>query len=1162
MRIQPITTLDDLDTAIASAEKDHQSRWYVARVAQAMGCKDRIPASWVEHGTSVETFREDLTEAEHEAVSEHLSAVAAEVDAYTDQRIGLEDLEDAALAASIASGDYAAQFETGLVASVGTFVRYDRLSEYEAEAIVAAAKKPRKVRTQAGVRRFKQPIGTVILPGGKILRPGDKGYDAADKAAGGGGGGDKTEKPNTSSGSNVKARIDTKSPTTKADRERDTKNTSGQRNTETATTDTPIGQRPDDKKAAKIIRSKMSELSKAKTAKEIMAVNIGELLEIEEDLDVHPDVKRMSLDVRGFKSNKYHWQQSRNARDAKAARSASAGMKAARTRIQDGLAAVAGKKTPDRLDWQAGKNYGNMSVKASPNLKGDVYRDRSSGKFSASLIHDNQTVLDKEYTSLAEAQQAVERAIKKAQKDMNEGKSPKVIDPEVVAAEKRAAKAEKAAEKAADTKPADTKNTSGQRSKSLPKVNEEIAEVVDNSPISRSGDKFKIKIEVAGDTESPDKTAAAMAKEAGVSYKPSGEKIGPGRSFPDMEFEGDAKSLGKLLGEYAGYDTDDDLAEAIGERVKSAASDGPTSAPTSAVKPSTRNVTASSRNGVTSDLAKKHGVSETAVTTDLNSPTGSLKSTLQSLNEGIAKSKADLRTATGSNKTNLESNLEQQRKRAAVLNEIIAARDAGNVDFMRTEDAPVDQLPDDRLQAARDQAVRTVRTANRPSWKRAASANVKKYNAEIERRKSSGDNNYSEMSDSELKSRLDLAAAAVNAGDDSLFDKGHAIKQELKRRGIDYKPNSASSSTEDRKADVAARAAALGDKPMTPGRLNQRIRTVNKHLKGVQDRIKARKDRGLNPTKAQLRDEADLKNQLKELNARKSGGGSDKSVSSAPSAAASPAPATKAPATNKQSLNSSAQSELADFADKMGKRLDSVNVKSLDKFIDADDDQIDPDLKTAARRLKVAHDNLKKSKRKNRNRQDKMIDVRNYSEARDHARKLLEKSKNNSGTEKSLGNDSTDKASKPASKSRIAPATSEYKTTDTVPHSVTKKVQQQFAGSYDRPDAKDIMTLNDSQLSDMLRMGFQEDYYDEGVYKIFGTAESWAEYYARQDGLTLSPEQRERVGNMVLGADFRSTQNMSDDEYGDYMIDANDGIKEANRKLDERRKKAGGSGKA
>lgn len=160
------------------------------------------------------------------------------------------------------------------------------------------------------------------------------------------------------------------------------------------------------------------------------------------------------------------------------------------------------------------------------------------------------------------------------------------------------------------------------------------------------------------------------------------------------------------------------------------------------------------------------------------------------------------------------------------------------------------------------------------------------------------------------------------------------------------------------------------------------------------------------------------------------------------------------------------------------------------------------------------------------------------------------------------GTTNTAATTEPAVKSRIAPAPSEYKTVDLIPHSITKKVQQQFAGSDDRPDAKDIMNLNDKQLGDMMDLGFDHDYYDEGVYKIFGTAESWAEYYARQQGVTLSPEQRERVGKMTLGSKFRPTENMTHEQYGEYMIDANDGLDAANAKLDAKRtaKKTSSSG--
>ena len=361
MRIQPITSLDDLDDAIASAERDHQSRWYVARVAQAMGVTDRIPTTWDESQRQVETFRE-LSEDEQEAVSEHLSAISAEVDDYAHHRIGMEDLEDAALAASIAAGEYAEQFETGLVASVGVFAKYGKISDDDAEAIVAAAKKPRKVRTQAGVRRFKQPLHSVIMPGGKVLKPGDAGYDAADKAAGGSGG---TEKSGSSS--DVKARIGEKpststpkAPTAKADKDRDTENTSGQRAMDQAKFDSlsktvtdlrskidrdndqyrrgqrgsltaeefrdasakltaakkeldeerrkiPLGERPEDKAAAKLVRAKVSEISKAKTNDDLDNIDTDELKKIADSHTVHPDVDKLIETVSDFRSNKKSW---------------------------------------------------------------------------------------------------------------------------------------------------------------------------------------------------------------------------------------------------------------------------------------------------------------------------------------------------------------------------------------------------------------------------------------------------------------------------------------------------------------------------------------------------------------------------------------------------------------------------------------------------------------------------------------------------------------------------------------------------------------------------------------------------------------------------------------------------------------------------------------
>lgn len=76
------------------------------------------------------------------------------------------------------------------------------------EALLASAK-PRKVRTAAGAKRFKQPIGTIIVPGGKALKIGDKGYDAADRKL--------SIDPRKVSTSQTKARIAVKSPSPHGD---------------------------------------------------------------------------------------------------------------------------------------------------------------------------------------------------------------------------------------------------------------------------------------------------------------------------------------------------------------------------------------------------------------------------------------------------------------------------------------------------------------------------------------------------------------------------------------------------------------------------------------------------------------------------------------------------------------------------------------------------------------------------------------------------------------------------------------------------------------------------------------------------------------------------------------------------------------------------------
>ena len=135
------------------------------------------------------------------------------------------------------------------------------------------------------------------------------------------------------------------------------------------------------------------------------------------------------------------------------------------------------------------------------------------------------------------------------------------------------------------------------------------------------------------------------------------------------------------------------------------------------------------------DLIKKHGLDEVVVRTDLNRPTGGLKVSRQTVDEAIENIENELRTAPASKKADLESKLDSQRRRAAQLDEILAAREAGNIDYMRVQDVPVDKLPNDRLQAARDNAAQRARSARRPSWKRDALDDLKKYNAELARRK-------------------------------------------------------------------------------------------------------------------------------------------------------------------------------------------------------------------------------------------------------------------------------------------------------------------------------------------------------------------------------------------------------------------------------------------
>lgn len=206
MRISPITTLSSLIAAVEAAKNDEKAQWYVSRVAQARGWDEYVPAEWRTGPRKVTSFR-DYTVEEQQTVKEPLSAMAAAIQNYNEGRIDREELLDTALLASIAQTEagHDELFQLGLTASVEALVSYDRLSSEDSEALVAAAKKPRKVRTKAGEKRFGQPIGSIITPGGKTLKPGDAGYDKMNALIEG----KPVKAEKTADGKSIKARLDT-----------------------------------------------------------------------------------------------------------------------------------------------------------------------------------------------------------------------------------------------------------------------------------------------------------------------------------------------------------------------------------------------------------------------------------------------------------------------------------------------------------------------------------------------------------------------------------------------------------------------------------------------------------------------------------------------------------------------------------------------------------------------------------------------------------------------------------------------------------------------------------------------------------------------------------------------------------------------------------------
>lgn len=904
MRIQPINSLADLENAIASAERDVASRWYVARVAQAMGATDKIPAAWAGSVSPVTSFRE-YPESEQEAVSEQLSAIAAEVENYSNKRVGLEDLEDAALAASIAAGALRNQFESGLVASLNAFVQYDRLTGDDAEAIVAAAKKPRKVRTQAGVRRFNQPIGTVILPGGKVLRPGDDGYDAANKAAGGDTG---------STTSQAKARISSNSSTRNladiSDSDLESYIETAKRNLDAAVSGGPTGKsdsvqvkeyrdrvvkaqtemhsRKNGKKSSSPADSSPSSTSSSKVSSQTAAVkNLAKKYGMTEttaraNMNSHTSSLKSSIttvdeiisqindDLKtatGAKKTDLEADLDRRQKQSAALKEIISERESGNVDYMRTQDVPVDKLSDERLATAREQAAGRAKVAKRPSWKRDALADVK--KYDAEIERrkgssaSDETGTGADRTATKSAADLVKKIglenlpVEKIEYDgvsVDAKKMATHISLEGGQIGPDAAKALTSWLKKheSNSKSSESTSTGADRRSSGTQVNDEIMEVIDNSPITRSGDKFKVKIDVAGDAETPDEAAAAMAKEAGVSYKSVGTSTGPGRGLPEMEFEGDAKSLGKLLGEYAGYDTDESLAAEIGKQIESkAATDRRTS---------TRPVT----------------VSES--TSDWQEP------------ENIPAMKRDAK-ATG-------------------------------LDFSINDDGKSFSIsgPEDKV----------------------------------------------------------LRFYGKHIGDSEALKESGLMKYD--------------DAKDSRRADLAARASALGGKTLTHGRLNQRIRTVEKHLNGVQERIKARKDRGLNPTKAQLRDLKDLQDQMTELKARKTSAGSSDSDSPSPSvaprSAATPASSAITPS-GRQTRDKQALQDIAGLVEKMTTDFSRVDVRVLNKYINAEDGSIDPNLKAAAKRAKIAYDNKKKSMRARRSLEDKKVDIRNYNEARDHAKKLI-----------------------------------------------------------------------------------------------------------------------------------------------------------------------------
>lgn len=165
MRIDPIRSAADIERAVKQAAGDPSAQWYVTRMAKAFGAIDQLPDAWKPEVDKIVTFREQTPETDHVAVEPDLNAAT---DEYLAGETTLESLEETVANAFTQAHEVNAEdaLAASLEARLTSLVAAGHLSEDEQDALLAAAGKPRRVRTPEGAKKFGQPINTIITPKG------------------------------------------------------------------------------------------------------------------------------------------------------------------------------------------------------------------------------------------------------------------------------------------------------------------------------------------------------------------------------------------------------------------------------------------------------------------------------------------------------------------------------------------------------------------------------------------------------------------------------------------------------------------------------------------------------------------------------------------------------------------------------------------------------------------------------------------------------------------------------------------------------------------------------------------------------------------------------------------------------------------------------------